>query len=179
MSEIKVRGSFLPSEVAKSKIEKITKRVFKRNPTIKLPKVSSQTEFSNPKKSLIKKLDIEFVIGLDTPYSDISYLSKNSSKLCISHILGAQNIKKLIGNQETNLIKRRIRNGFIKGIEKSHLIKPMVPSIVDAGMKKRFSSLNLQDFKKNLNISDTKKLNKTNKFSQSKDPFKSTQDKLN
>ena len=39
MSEIKVRGSFLPSEVAKSKIEKITKRVFKRNPTIKLPKV--------------------------------------------------------------------------------------------------------------------------------------------
>ena len=177
MSEVKTRGSFLPSEVAKTKIEKTIKRIFRLNPTIKLPKVSNQTECSNPKKSLIKELDIEFLVGLDTPYSDLSNLGKNSSKLCISHILGIQNIKKLIGSQEIKLIKRRIRKGFINGVDKSHLLKPMAPSIVDAEMKRRFSSIKLPDFKKSLKLSDSKTQNKSTNSLQIKDTLKPTQSK--
>ena len=93
MSKIIFRQSLLASDIAKAKIEKTIKRTFKLNPTLKLPKMSNSISYLDPKKALIKELDIELLVELNDPVFNKKRMNNSSSKICMSHILGFKNIK--------------------------------------------------------------------------------------
>ena len=168
MSKIIFRQSLLASDIAKAKIEKTIKRTFKLNPTLKLPKMSNSISYLDPKKALIKELDIELLVELNDPVFNKKRMNNSSSKICMSHILGFKNIKELIGPEEIKIIKRKIRTKIVIGNEKSYLRKPAAPSIVDADMNRRISVMSTQEIKRKNKVNNLREFDKSFKIDKTK-----------